>query len=185
MSKVQIIQKIVGAIMGILFLIGCNLMSTSTLPTLTPELPTNTPKPLATATDIVTETPTPVPTPTIIPSADAPINIDASQLQIVSVDFGPAMLAPVGMAADETVLTIELKVLSGDPEIVSKADGEFDVWITNETGRKNSSRAATATITGDGEIRTIQWLFGIAEDSESLYLHFPNGVTVDLTPLLS
>jgi hypothetical protein len=42
------------------------------------------------------------------------------------------MFAPAGMADDETVLTVEVKVLSGDPEIVAKTDGEFDVWTTDD-----------------------------------------------------
>ena len=94
------------------------------------------------------------------------------------------MFAPAGMAADETVLAIEVKVLSGDPEIVAKSEGEFDVWTTDENGRKNSSRATTATSTASGGIRSIQWLFGVSKSAGSFSLHFPNGIVVDLTPLL-
>ena len=94
------------------------------------------------------------------------------------------MFAPAGMAADETVLTVEIKVLSGDPDTVAKTDGEFDVWTTDISGRRNSTRAGTSTRTGDSKIIAIKWLFGVAKSSESLYLHFPGGVTVDLSPLL-
>jgi hypothetical protein len=141
-------------------------------------LPTDTSRPSA------TNTPTVIPTSTNIPGSDAPFAVDTFQLQINSVDLGSAMFAPAGMAEDETVLTIEIKVLSGDPEIVSTAEGEFDVWVTNENGRKNSTRAATATMTEDGAIHTIQWLFGVAKSSKEIYLHFPNGMIIDLTPLL-
>ena len=88
------------------------------------------------------------------------------------------MFAPAGIAEDETTLTVEIKVLAGDPEIVAKSDGEFDVWTTDDTGRRNSTRATTATASGDGEIRAIKWLFGVAKSSKSFYLHFPSGLTV-------
>lgn len=122
--------------------------------------------------------------PPAIPASETPFTVGSFKLQITSVSLGAAMFAPAGMAEDETVLTVEIKVLSGDPGIVAKTDGEFDVWTTDDSGRRNSSRAATATMTRDRKIRAIKWLFGVAKSSESLYLHFPSGVTVYLSPLL-
>lgn len=94
------------------------------------------------------------------------------------------MFAPAGMAEDETLLSVEVEVLSGNPEAVASTDGEFDVWTTDDSGRRNSSRAAMATKIGDDKIQAIEWLFGVVKGSELLYLHFPGGVTVDLSPLL-
>jgi len=166
----RLLQRMLGLMLVVLLLAGCGGA---------PAEPTSTPTPIP-----PTSTPTPIPTPTAIPASETPFTVGGFQLQITSVSLGTAMFAPAGMAGDETVLTVEVKVLSGNPEIVAKTDGEFDVWTTDDSGRRNSSRAATATTTGDGKIHAIQWLFGVAKSSESLYLHFPGGVTVDLSPLL-
>lgn len=113
-----------------------------------------------------------------------PFMVGESRLQITSVSLGASMLVPKGIAKDETVLTINVKVLAGDPELVGDCTGDFDIWTTNETGRKNSSRAATASVTETGEILSVKWYFGVPKDSQSLSLHFPSGVVVPLTPLL-
>jgi hypothetical protein len=178
MSSRRLLQQAFGLTLGVLLLAGCGGAPAEPTSTSTPIPPASTPTPSA------TDTPTPIPTPTAIPASETPFTVGGFQLQITSVSLGTAMFAPAGMAEDETVLTVEVKVLSGDPEIVAQTDGEFDVWTTDNSGRRNSSRAATATTTGDGTIHAIQWLFGVAKSSESLYLHFPGGVTVDLSPLL-
>jgi hypothetical protein len=121
---------------------------------------------------------------TTIAGSQMPFSVGSFKLQITSVKLGASMFAPAGMAKDETVLTVEIKVLSGDPETVAKTDGEFDVWTTDSTGRKNSSRAGTAMTNAGGKILSIKWLFGVAKSSKSYYLHFPSGVKVDLSPLL-
>jgi hypothetical protein len=113
-----------------------------------------------------------------------PFSVDNFKLQITSVKLGSSMFAPAGMATDETVLTVEIKVLSGDPKIVAKSDGDFDVWTSDDTGKRNSSRAATSLVTGDGKILSIKWLFGVAKSSKSYYLYFPSGVKVNLSPFL-
>jgi len=167
-----------GLMLSVLILAGCGGESAEPTSTPTRIPPTDIPTPSA------TDTPTPVPAPSAIPGSETPFTVGGVQLQITSVSLGTAMFAPAGMAEDETVLTVEIKVLSGNPDIVAKTDGEFDVWTTDNSERRNSTRAATSTRTGDGKIHAIEWLFGVAKSSESLYLHFPGGVTVDLSPLL-
>jgi hypothetical protein len=122
--------------------------------------------------------------PTTIAGSEMPFSVGNFKLQITSVKLGGSMFAPAGMAKDETVLTVEIKVLSGDPKTVAKTDGEFDVWTTDDTGRRNSSRAGTAMTNESGNILSIKWLFGVAKRTKSFYLNFPSGVTVDLAPLL-
>jgi len=122
--------------------------------------------------------------PAAITGSQTPFSVGSFKLQITSVSLGASMFSPSGMAKDETVLRVKIKVLSGDPEIVAKTHGEFDVWTTDDTGRRNSSRAGTAMTNRDGKILSIEWLFGVTKSSESFYLHFPSGVTVDLSPLL-
>ena len=121
---------------------------------------------------------------TTIPDSDIPFAVGNFQLQITSVSRGPMMFAPVGMAEDETVLKVETKVHSGDPNIVAKSEGEFDVWITDENGRRNSVRSTMSKSNRDRKILAIYWHFGVAKSSESFYLHFPDGETVDLSPFL-
>jgi len=174
----KLLLQMLGLMLSVLLLAGCGgaPAEPTSMPTSIP--PTDVPTPSA------TNTPTPIPAPTAIPGSETPFSVGDFQLQITSVSLGAGMFAPAGMAADETVLNVEIKVLSGEPDIVAKADGEFDVWTIDNSGRRNSTRASTSTRTGDGEIITIKWLFGVAKSSESLYLHFPGGVTVDLSPLL-
>ena len=118
-----------------------------------------------------------------ITSSKNPFNVNSFELQIISVNLGASMFDPTGIAKDETVLTVEIKVLSGDPKTVAKTDCEFDVWVTDDTGKKNSSRAGTAMTNKDGKIKSIKWLFGVPKDSKLFYLHFPSRVKVDLSEL--
>lgn len=115
---------------------------------------------------------------------EEPFTIGDFKVKIASVAFGSSMFGPVGMAEDETVLSVETKVLSGDPKVVSNCTGKFDVWVTNGAGRKNSTRSATSMVTATGEILSVRWYFGVAKDSQALSLHFPSGVTIPLTPFL-
>lgn len=122
--------------------------------------------------------------PTTIAGSQMPFSVGSFKLQITSVNLGASMFAPAGTAKDDTVLTVKIKVISGDPRTVAKMDGEFDVWTTDDTGRRNSSRAGTAMTSKGGKILSIEWLFGVAKSSKSFYLHFPSGLIVDLSPLL-
>jgi hypothetical protein len=119
-----------------------------------------------------------------IVGSQMPFSVGSFKLQITSVNLGTTMFAPTGMAKDETVLTVKIKVLSGDPETVAKTKGEFDVWASDDTGRRNNSRAGTAMTNAAGKVLSINWLFGVAKSSKSHYLNFPSGVKVDLSPLL-
>ena len=118
--------------------------------------------------------------PTAITGSQKPFSVGSFKLQITSVSHGASRFSPAGTAKDETVLSVKIKVLSGDPKTVA----QFDVWTTDDTGRKNSSSATTAMTNRDGKILSIQWLFGVTKSSKSFYLHLPSGVTVDLSPLL-
>jgi hypothetical protein len=110
--------------------------------------------------------------------------VGSYKLRITSVTFGSSAFAPSDMAESDTVLTVEVEVVSGDPQVVAQSEGEFDVWITDAAGTKSSARATTSTGTGDSDILAVQWLFGVPQSSRQLYLNFPSGVKVDLTPLL-
>lgn len=115
---------------------------------------------------------------------DEPFTIGVFKIKIHSVTFGSSMFGPVGMADDETVLTVQIEVLSGDPKVVSGFTDDFDVWVTNSAGRKNSTRSATSRVTAAGEVLFVRWYFGVAEDSQALALHFPSGLTVPLIPFM-
>ena len=179
MNSKRLLQQVFGLMLVMLLLAGCGGAPAESTSTPTPIPPTATPTPTA------TDTPTPIPTPTAIPPSEMPFTIGSFQLQITSVSFRTVhKVTPAGIGEKVPTIAVEIKVLTGDPGIVAKSDGEFDVWTTDDSGTRNSFRVTTTTASGDGEIRAIQWLFSVDESSESFYLHFPSGVTVDLSPLL-
>ena len=103
-------------------------------------------------------------------------------LHVTSVQLGKALFALQGMGTDETVLSVDLNVISGDVEKVTKCQGDVDVWVTDENGRKNSSRAATIFRNSKGEVTSVQWLFSVPRSSKSFCLNFPGGESLDLAP---
>jgi hypothetical protein len=96
--------------------------------------------------------------------------------------LGNATFLLAGMGQDETILAVNLSVISGDVEKVSTCRGDVDVWVTDENGRRNSSRAATTFRNSEGNITSIQWLFAVPKSSTSFCLNFPGGEVLDLAP---
>ena len=81
------------------------------------------------------------------------------------------------MTADEILLAIEVKVLSGDADLV----GELDVWVTDEAGGRSREGNKISMVIGDD---TVVWILLVARTSHTFVLHLPNGETFDLSPLL-
>jgi hypothetical protein len=103
-------------------------------------------------------------------------------LHVTSVQLGNTTFDLKGMGKDEAILTVGLSVVSGDIEKVSACRGDVDVWVTDEHGRRNSSRAATTFRNANGEVTSIQWLFAVPKNSKSFCLNFPGGEALDLAP---
>lgn len=172
------------ALVMILAILGCGLgqmFSPASTPT-----PTNTPLPptaAATNTPIpLTATNTPIPpTPTItaIPGSKAPVVIGEFNLSISTVDLndkGFNGLAPYPMTADQTVLAVEVTLISGDLENLS----DLKVWVVDEQGNQTNS-GATLSVASKNQVI---WLFPVAKTSHSFFLHFPSGEVIDLSLLL-
>ncbi len=145
-------------------------------PTSTPAS-TNTPIPPAATT---TNTPIP-PTPTIaaIPGSKEPVIIGDFNLSISTVDLnekGFNGMAPYPMTADQTVLAVEVILISGDLGNLS----HLDVWVTDEAGNRTDSGT---TLSADSKNQVV-WLFPVPKTAHSFFLHFPSGEVIDLAPLL-
>ena len=120
------------------------------------------------------------PTPTF---SAAIFTVGETRLRIVSVRLGVTgdhVVVPAGLGEDETMLTVETEVLSGDSEVVSDARGEYEVWTTDGTGSQNGSRVACSRRFIGGE--SLIWFFRVPVDEDVFYMQFQSGVTVDLTP---
>ena len=145
-------------------------------PTPTP-VSTNTPIP---PTSTATNTPIPA-TPTVaaIPGSNEPITIGDFNLSITTMvldDKGYNGMAPYPMTADQTVLAVEVTLISGDLATLSK----LGAWVTDEANNRTDSGA---TLSVDAKNQVI-WLFPVAKTAHSFLLHFPSGEVIDLAPLL-
>jgi hypothetical protein len=145
--------------------------------------PTPTPAPTHTPiTPTVTATNTPIPaTPTMasIPGSMEPMVIgdfNFSFTTVVLSDEGLHGMAPYPMTADQTVLGIEVNLISGDLDQLS----QLDIWITDEAGNRTDSGT---TLTAESQ-NQVTWLFPVAKTSHSFFLNFPSGEVIDLAPLL-
>jgi hypothetical protein len=169
----------------ILAISGCGSGKSST-PTI-PPTSINTPiPPAAVSTDtpipttaLPTDTPIP-PTPTItaMPGSKDPVVIGDFNLQISTVDLndkGYKGMVPYPMTADQTVLAVEVSLLSGDFGNLST----LKVWVIDEQGNRTDS-GTTLSVESKNQI---VWLFPVPKTSHSFFLHFPNGEVIDLTPL--
>jgi hypothetical protein len=169
-----------------LLLAGCGGTPVQPTPSLVP--PTATPlAPTATAvppsatpvppTPTLAPSATNPPTPTAIPGSKEPMTIGSYQLQIVAVSLnekGYHGMAPANTGADETVLAIDVTVLSGDLDALSK----LKIWVVDENGNKKDSGATLATA------KDVIWMVPVPKTSKKFFLHYPSGEIVDLAPLL-
>jgi hypothetical protein len=80
------------------------------------------------------------------------------------------------MTADQTVLAVEVTLITGDLGNLS----QLKVWVTDEQGNQTNSGT---TLSVDSKNQVI-WLFPVAKTAHSFLLHFPSGQTIDLSPLL-
>jgi|GEM_PF-4762608 len=144
-----------------------------------------TPAPAATNTPIppaATATETPIPaTPTMaaIPGSNEPIVIGDFNLSITTVNLSDAGfngMAPYPMTADQTVLAVEVTLISGD---LDKLSG-LEVWVNDEAGNRTDSGA---TLSAEAKNQVV-WLFPVAKTAHSFFLYFPSGEVIDLSPLL-
>ena len=156
-------------------LLPCGMPSTPRPPTAT--LMSTPMPPTATSTN----TPIP-PTPTVeaILGSNEPVVIGDFELSISSVDLSDQGFngwVPANLTTDETVLTVEGILNSGNLADLSK----IGVWVTDESGDRTSS-GITLSVESEKEVI---WLFPVPKTAHSFYLHFPSGEVIDLSPLLS
>ena len=158
-----------------LAILACGL--TKCLPQLSHRQQTNTLMP-PTATSTSTSIP-PTPTITAIPGSKEPVVIGDFKLSISSVDLsdhGFNGLVPSSLTANETVLIVQITLISGDLKNLSL----LHVWVIDEQGNRTNSGT---TLSVDSEKQVI-WLFPVAKEARSFFLYFPTGEVIDLAPLL-
>jgi hypothetical protein len=153
--------------------------NTAIPPTDTPELPTDTPEPEA------------------ISAAESEITVGEFTFRIVEVAYDKTALgmAPSNMGANDQIVWVEFELLSGD----QTAFGSLQITLTD--GSDQSSDAiilasngmmqmlATVTMTGEKAKFTpgnesIAWAYVFPKNANELYLNFPSGEVVDLTPIM-
>jgi hypothetical protein len=145
----------------------------------TPPAPTSTNTPIL---PVATSTNTPIPpTPTIvvIQGSNDPIVIGDFNLNISTVELnekGFNGMAPYPMTADQTVLAVEVTLISGDLEKLSS----LTLWVNDGQGNRTDSGATLSTESKN----QVVWLFPVAKTSDSFILHFPSGEIIALAPLL-
>ena len=180
MKLKDLLKNVWGIGLTLLLLFGCSpqptLIPSPIPPTSTPIQHTSTPIPIATSTN------TPIPsTPTIaaIPGSKEPIVIGDFNLKISTVDLndkGLNGMVPYAMTADQTVLVVEVSLISGDLGNLSY----LEVWVTDEQGNQTNTPDTLEVPTKNQVI----WLFAVAKTGHLFFLHFPSGEVIDLSPLL-
>jgi hypothetical protein len=158
-----------------------------------PQPPTNTPIPL-------TDTPTPptdTPEPEAISAAESTITIGEFSFRIVEVAYDSTALgmAPSNMGSGDQIVWVEFELLSGD----QSAFESLEITLTNGNGRSTDAvilasngmmqMLATVTMTGKKanytpDAENIAWAYVFPKSESELYLSFPSGEIVDLTPVM-
>jgi hypothetical protein len=158
-----------------------------------PPLPTNT---LIPPTN-TSEPPTDTPEPETISGEEETITIGGFSFHIVEVAYDSTALgmAPSNMGASDQIVWVEFELLSGD----QTAFESLEITLTNGSGQSSDAiilasngmmqMLATVTITGQKanytpEEQNIAWAFVFPKSVVELYLNFPSGEIVDLTPIL-
>ncbi|MBN1666616.1 MAG: hypothetical protein JW862_05995 [Anaerolineales bacterium] len=141
------------------------------------------------------EPPTATPEPAAIPADQDSITIVDLSFRIVAVGYDDTALgmAPAGMGSSEQVVWVEFELLSGD----QAAFESLELTLSDGQGRTSQAvilvsggmmqMLSTVTMTGEQAIfvpgeDNIAWAFVFPEDAAELYLEFPSGEVIDLTP---
>ena len=91
-------------------------------------------------------------------------------------DKGYNGMAPYPMTADQTVLAVEVSLVSGD---LGNLSGQ-KLWVIDEQGNRTDSGT---TLSVESKNQVI-WLFPVPKTSHAFFLHFPSGEVIDLSPLM-
>jgi hypothetical protein len=132
-----------------------------------------------------------------IPALQSSITIGDFKFRIVGVVFDETAMGfvPVDMGADDQVMFVEFELLAGNKE----AFKSLEITVSHGSGQKSKAvilisggmmqMLATVTMKGDssdyqpGE-NNIVWAYVVPKGVDKLYLNFPTGEVVDLTPFI-
>ncbi len=132
-----------------------------------------------------------------IPASQSSITIGDFKFRIVRVVFAETAMGfvPVNIDANDQVMFVEFELLAGNKE----AFKSLEVIVSHGSGQKSKAfilisggmiqMLATVTMKGvssdyqPGE-DSVVWAYVVPKSVDKLYLNFPTGNRVDLTPLL-
>jgi len=132
-----------------------------------------------------------------IPASNAALTIGDFRFRIVGVVFEKTALGlvPMDIAASDRVMLIEFELLSGNRE----AFRNLQISLVGPSGRKTNAiimasngmikALAAVTIKGDSSSyqpgkNNIAWAYVVPKGTNELFLNFPAGEIVDLSPLI-
>ena len=125
------------------------------------------------------DTPVPLTQAAAIPASKEPMVIGDFELSFSNVTIsenGFNGWVPANKTADDTVLTVEVLLISGDLKKLSS----MKLSVTDDQGKRSES----GTTLSVNDKNQVIWLIPVAKTARSFTLHFPSGEAVDLSPLL-
>ena len=136
-------------------------------------------------------------TQTAIPASHAALTIGDFTFRIVGVAFEKTALGlvPTDIAASDRVMLVEFELLSGNRETfrnlqISLVGPSGQKWNAIIMASNGMIKALTSvTIKGDSSSyqpgkNNIAWAYVVPKGTNELFLNFPTGKVVDLTPLI-
>lgn len=171
-------------------LFGPTLTPTPTFtptPTVTPT-PTNTPTSTSTSTPSPTPTLTPTPSPTPIPGIGTPIIINGVGIQVQSAVLGGEPPAGYTIKSGYVILSLEVAISGGNEfaDLLGKANTK-EFLIVDENGYESGSDYFTvplSSLSGGTPPFSMTLIFEVQKEAHAFSLHFPDGQTIDLAPVL-
>lgn len=130
------------------------------------------------------------------PSSGELIKIGDFKFRVVKVVFDETAMGfvPVNMNADDKVMFVEFELLTNNKESFKA----LEITVSHSTGQKSKAFILTSggiiqmlsTVTMKGSSsdyqpgeNNISWAYVVPKEVDKLYLNFPSGEVVDLTPL--
>ena len=138
-----------------------------------------------------------IPVQKAIPASQSSLAIGDFEFRVVEVVFDQTAMGfvPVDMGASDQVMFVEFELLAGSKEDFKS----LEITVSNDSGLKanafilisNGMTQMLATVTMKGvssDYRpgedNVAWAYLVPKGADKLYLNFPTGEVVDLTPFI-
>jgi hypothetical protein len=111
-----------------------------------------------------------------IPGIDNPIDVEGMEFQLSSASYNEAFILP---DPNDIVVFVKGEVLSGEGN-----PGDWEVWVTDENGRKTTPHIVSAERDLNDNPISISWGFDVSRTSRFLTLHLPGEQTIRFDSLI-